>query len=74
LNTSRRKAPNGNLVAVSGDDGNLVEVTADRVQVATKQVDNTGSPACAGTLFGLLAEPKALYFFDDASNTLNVLK
>ena len=68
------RAPNGNLVAANGNDGNLVEVTPGGAQIATKLVDNTGSPPGAGTLFGLLAEHGALYFVDDGSNTLNVLK
>lgn len=68
------RAPNGDLVAANGDDGNLVEVTPGGQQIATKPVDNTGTPPGAGTLFGLLAQPGILYFVDDGSNTLNVLK
>ncbi len=67
-------APNGNLVAANGNDGNMVEVSPSGTQVATRIVDNTGNPPGAGTLFGLYATSHALYFVDDGSNTLNVLK
>ncbi len=66
-------APNGNLIAANGNDGNLVEITPSGRQVATKLVDSTGNPPGAGTLFGLFAVPGAVYFVDDGSNTLNVL-
>jgi DNA-binding beta-propeller fold protein YncE len=66
-------APNGDLIAANGDDGNLVEVTPSGNQIATKLVDSTGSPPGAGTLFGLFAVPGKVYFVDDGSNTLNVL-
>ncbi len=67
------RAPNGDLIAANGNDGNLVEITPFGAQVATKLVDNTGNPPGAGTLFGLFAVPGAVYFVDDGSNTLNVL-
>jgi hypothetical protein len=67
-------APNRNLIAANGDDGNLVEVQpSSGDQVATKLVDNTGTPAGAGALFGLIATDKGVYFVDDASNTFNLL-
>jgi hypothetical protein len=68
------QAPNGNLIAANGNDGNLVEITPSGRQVATKLVDNTGSPPGAGTLFGLVAVTGKVYFVDDGSNTLNVLQ
>jgi hypothetical protein len=68
-------APNGDLIAANGNDGNLVEVTPGGAQVAKQLVDNTGGPPPgAGTLFGLTAVPGRVYFVDDGSNTLNVLK
>jgi SMP-30/Gluconolactonase/LRE-like region len=67
-------APNGDLIAANGNDGNLVEITPFGRQVATVSVDNTGNPPGAGTLFGLFAVPGKLYFVDDGSNTLNVLQ
>jgi DNA-binding beta-propeller fold protein YncE len=68
-------APNGDLIAANGNDGNLVEVTPGGAQSAKKLVDNTGGPPPgAGTLFGLTAVPGRVYFVDDGSNTLNVLR
>lgn len=67
------RAPNGDLIAANGNDGNLVEITPSGAQVATKLVDNTGNPPGAGTLFGLFAVSNQVYFVDDGSNTLNVL-
>ena len=67
-------APNGNLIAANGNDGNLVEVTPAGKQVATKTVDSSGNPPGAGTLFGLFAVPGKVYFVDDGTNTLNVLQ
>lgn len=68
-------APNGDLIAANGNDGNLVEVTPGGMQTATKLVDNTGGPPPgAGTLFGLTAVSGHLFFVDDGSNTLNLLE
>jgi len=68
-------APNGNILTVNGNDGYLVETTPQGAQVATKVLDNTGSPPGAGTLFGLAITPNGsgIYFVDDGSNTLNLL-
>jgi hypothetical protein len=68
-------APNGDIVTANGDDGNLVETTPGGAQVATRLVDDTGSPPGSGTLFGLAVAPggAGLYFVDDGSNTLNLL-
>lgn len=66
-------APNGDVIAANGNDGNLVEVTPSGKQVAKKLVDSTGSPPGAGTLFGLTALPGGVFFVDDGTNTFNVL-
>jgi hypothetical protein len=66
-------APNGDVIAANGNDGNLVEVTPSGKQVAKKLVDSTGSPPGAGTLFGLTAQPGGVFFVDDGNNTFNVL-
>jgi hypothetical protein len=66
-------APNGDLIAANGGDGNLVEVTPSGKQVATRLVDSAGNPPGAGNLFGLFAVSNAVYFVDDGTNTLNVL-
>ncbi len=65
------RAPNGDLVAANGGDGNLVEVTPSGTQVATKTVE----PGGAGTLFGLTIVPggNGVYFVDDGTNQLGLL-
>ncbi len=64
-------APNGDVLAANGGDGNIVEVTPSGSQVAVKTVDSTG----AGALFGLVVAPsgEGVYFVDDAANTLDLL-
>lgn len=68
-------ASNGDVLTVNGNDGFMVETTPNGSPVATKLVDNTGSPPGAGTLFGLAVVPggSGIYFVDDGSNTLNLL-
>jgi len=68
-------APNGNILAVNGGDGFIVEFNAHGNQIAKKLIDNTGGPPPgAGTLFGLIYVPDTgVYFVDDGSNTLNLL-
>ncbi len=68
-------APNGDVLTVNGVDGNAVETTPAGAQVATKLLDNTGTPPGNGALFGLAVAPNrtSLYFVDDATNTLNLL-
>jgi hypothetical protein len=68
-------APNGDVLTVNGADGNIVETTRAGAQVATQQLDSSGSPPGAGALFGLAVAPngKSLYFVDDATNTLDLL-
>lgn len=70
--------PNGDLVAVNGNDGKAVEVTPAGAQVAVKVLDNTvttGGKNGGGALFGLAPVPSngGLYFVDDDTNTLNLL-
>jgi hypothetical protein len=45
------------------------------VQIATRQLDSSGSPPGSGALFGLALAPSAtgIYYVDDATNTLNLL-
>jgi len=68
-------APNGDILTTNGNDGNIVETTPGGSQVATKLVDNTGTPPGAGCLFGLAVVPdgSGLYFVDDCDNTLKLL-
>ena len=68
-------APNGNILTVNGGNGNLVEVTPSGAQIAVRRLDSSGSPPGAGALFGLAVKPgqRAVYYVDDATNTLNLL-
>jgi hypothetical protein len=71
-------APNGDLVAVNGNDGKAVEVTPAGAQAAVKVLDNTVThhgKNGGGTLFGLAPVPGGggLYFVDDGTNTLNLM-
>lgn len=65
-------APDGNLLAANGGDGNLVEVSPSGVQLGEKII----TPGGAGALFGLAVSgnSRALYFVDDSENQLNVLQ
>jgi DNA-binding beta-propeller fold protein YncE len=65
-------APNGDILTVNAADGNAVEITPTGHQVAVKLLDSTG----AGTLFGLAVTPDrdGLYFVDDGSNNLQLLR
>jgi hypothetical protein len=69
-------APNGNILTVNGGNGNLVETTPFGAQIAVRQLDSSGGPPPgAGALFGLAVKPghDAVYYVDDATNTLNLL-
>ena len=69
-------APNGNVLTVNGGNGNLVETTPSGAQIAVRQLDSSGGPPPgAGALFGLAVKPghDAVYYVDDATNTLNLL-
>lgn len=68
-------APNGDILTVNGNDGNMIETTPGGIQFMPKLVDATGNPPGAGTLFGLAVAPggSGVYFVDDGSNTLNLL-
>jgi hypothetical protein len=68
-------APDGHILTVNSGDGMIVETTESGIQVATDQLDSSGSPPGAGALFGLAVAPNAagVYYVDDATNTLNLL-
>jgi hypothetical protein len=68
-------APGGDILTVNSGDGNLVEVTPWGAQIAVRTLDSSGSPPGAGALFGLAVKPfhRAVYFVDDATNTLDLL-
>jgi hypothetical protein len=68
-------APNGDVLTVNGNNGKIVETTPGGRQIATAQLDSSGSPPGAGALFGLAVAPgrSGVYYVDDATNTLNLL-
>jgi hypothetical protein len=68
-------APNGDVLTVNGGDGRLVETTPSGHQIAVRFLDRSGSPPGSGALFGLALTPsmRAVYYVDDATNTLNLL-
>jgi hypothetical protein len=64
----------GHILTVNGGDGYITEITQDGKQIAKTLLDNSGSPAGAGALFGLVVDAsRGVIFVDDATNTLNVL-
>jgi DNA-binding beta-propeller fold protein YncE len=66
-------AVNGDVLTVNGGDGYLVKTDRHGNQIFTALLDNTGSPAGAGALFGLIdVAGQGIYYVDDASNTLNL--
>lgn len=62
-------APNGDVIAANGGNGNAVEVTPKGAQVANVQMDPLNA---GGDLFGLELSPsgKGIVFVDDGDNTL----
>ncbi len=68
-------APGGDILTVNSGNGWLVETTPSGAQIAVRQLDSSGSPPGAGALFGLAVQPghDAVYYVDDATNTLNLL-
>jgi NHL repeat len=67
-------APGGDLLAANAGDNNLVELTQHGRLVAVRNLDTADPPG--GALFGLAttAYPHQVYFVNDDSNTLNVLR
>jgi sugar lactone lactonase YvrE len=65
-------APNGNVIAANGGDGNAVEVAPDGTQVDVAQLDPLNN---GGDLFGLTLTPQGhgILFVDDGDNTLRLL-
>ncbi len=66
-------APNGDILTVNGNDGNIVETTPQGNQVASATIDTTTG---AGSLFGLTltANRRGIYFVDDGDNTVKIFK
>lgn len=68
-------APDGDVLSVNGGDGHIVETSPAGAQVATRLLDDTGSPPGAGALFGLAVAPQrsGVYYVDDNANALQLL-
>lgn len=60
-------APNGDVLAVNGGDGNMVDVSSEGEQLTVRNVDVTGTSG--GALFGLAVDPhgQRVYFVNDAT-------
>ena len=65
-------APDGDLIAVNGNDGNAVEITPQGRQIAR----HTLVPKGAGDLFGLTLTPngRSVLFVNDGTNALDLAK
>lgn len=63
-------APNGDVLTVNGNDGNIVEATPRGTQVRTVTLIANGG----GSLFGLAIVPggRGVYFVNDGDNTLDL--
>ena len=67
-------APGGDILTVNGGDGLITEISPGGRQVAHATLQSGGAPAVAGTLFGLVFDPRhGLYYVDDGANALNLL-
>jgi hypothetical protein len=71
-------APNGDILTVNANDGNLIESTTAGTEFAPVNLDTTSLTPLdpgAGSLFGLAVAPNnaGVYFVDDISNTLNLV-
>lgn len=68
-------AADGHLISANAGNGRVVESTPAGAQPVSRVLDATGMPPGAGTLFGLAVAPhQHLYFADDSSNTLRLLR
>lgn len=67
-------AGNGDILAANGDDGFMVQITPDGLQVSKTLLDSSGNPPGAGALFGLVTVGPNVYYVDDATNTLNLFQ
>jgi DNA-binding beta-propeller fold protein YncE len=64
----------GHVLTVNGNDGFITEINRQGNQIAKLLLDNTGSPAGAGALFGLAFNSDGqIVFVDDVANTLNLI-
>jgi len=63
-------APNGDILTVDGNDGNLIEISPSGTQVAATMLISDGG----GDLFGLAVAPggSGIYLVNDGDNTLDL--
>ena len=71
------KAPNGNLLAINGLDGEIIEIDpATKTQVASHWINTNKAqtPPGSGNLFGvaLTLDGKGFYYVNDDVNTLAI--
>ena len=64
----------GNILTTNGNNGRLVTTSEAGAFVSKVLLDDSGNPPGAGALFGLAFGAGGLYYVDDATNTLNILK
>jgi hypothetical protein len=64
----------GDILTTNGNNGRLVATTPSGTFVSKALLDDSGNPPGNGALFGLAFGPGGLYYVDDATNTLNILK
>lgn len=66
---------NRDVLTVNGDDGFFIRTTDQGMQANKLLLDHSGNPPGSGALFGLALRPGGgVYFVDDATNTLMVLR
>jgi hypothetical protein len=63
-------APNGDLIAVNGNNGNAVEITPAGHQLTTKTLVKNG----AGDLFGIITTPDGIVAVNDGTNALELFR
>jgi hypothetical protein len=64
----------GEILTTNGNNGLLLGTLATGSPKGKILLDDSGNPPGAGALFGLTFGPAGLYYVDDATNTLNLLK
>jgi hypothetical protein len=66
--------PGGDVLTANSANGKLVETSPQGRQVASRSVDHAGSPPGAGALFGLATDGHQLWFVDDVTTTVDLLR
>src|SRR5258707_13171817 len=68
--------PNGAVLTVNANDGRIVETSPSGMQVSSRFLDRSGSPARTGALFGVTLAPagSGVYYVGSAGTTLRLLR